>query len=73
MILEETLNSLYKMDGIEGKMIKLMSQRLNFTPIVLLSTTNTLRKVENFSTAIFAPKLKRSLDLVNKFVHTYSI
>lgn len=72
MILEETMNNLYEMDGIEGKMIKLMSQRLNFTPIVLLSSTNTLRKVENVSTAVYAPKLKRSLDLVNKFVHTYS-
>lgn len=65
MILKRHPNGTYHLDGIEGKMIRVLSMRLNFTPIVILSTTNTLRKIDNFSTALYTPKLKRSLDLVN--------
>lgn len=67
MILEPQPNGSYFIDGIEGTMFRFMSQRLNFTPVIVPSTTNILRKITNSSnTEIPNSTLRRSLDVVKK-------
>lgn len=63
MMLKPLPNESYYIDGIEGTIIRVLSQRLNFTPIVLLSTTNLLRNITKSNTELQS-KYPRSLDLV---------
>lgn len=65
MLLTPQLNGSYFTDGMDGIIFRVLSQRLNFTPIVRFSAKNLLRNVtvgnrrseEN-------PKLRRSLQMV---------
>lgn len=60
-------NGSYYIDGIEGAIIRVLSQRLNFTVNVLLSRTNVLKNITNSSTVgNTKSKLPRSLELVRK-------
>lgn len=76
MILEPQPNGTYFIDGIEGAMLRFMSNRLNFTPVVIISATNILRQITNTSnTEILNSTHRRSLDVVEialKFFKTYS-
>lgn len=65
MILKNQFNGNYYTDGFEGIMLQVMSQRLNFTPIVILSGFNIMRPIKNRSIAkLYRPKLRRSLEMV---------
>lgn len=58
-------DGLHYIDGIEGSLLQFMSQRLNFTTIVVPSTTNVLKNITNSSnTEIPNSTLRRSLDVV---------
>lgn len=57
-------NGSYYIDGIEGTVIRVLSQRLNFTVNVLLSRTNLLKNITNSTLQIDKRELPRSLDLV---------
>lgn len=73
VIMTKQLSGSYYIDGIEGTIVRVISQRLNFTPIVLLSSLNILRNITNISNTDFLkPKLPRSLDMVSFFHQLYS-
>lgn len=58
-------NGSHYIDGIEGTIIRVISQRLNFTVNFLLSRTNILKNITNSSNHLNEiPKVPRSLDLV---------
>lgn len=63
-------NGTYYIDGIEGTIIRVISQRLNFTVNFLASRTNILKNITNSSNHLIneTPKLPRSLDLVRFIV-----
>lgn len=76
VILEPRSNESFYIDGIEGTALRVISQRLNFTPVILLSRTNILNKISNATniTEIQRP-LPRSLELVMKMnakINTFS-
>ncbi|XP_055325489.1 uncharacterized protein LOC129579433 [Sitodiplosis mosellana] len=59
-------NGSYYLDGIEGTIIRVLSQQLNFTVNVLLSRTNILKNITNSSTVENKKyKLPRSLELIS--------
>lgn len=64
-MLKRQPNASYFIDGIEGIVFRVISQRLNFTPIVILSRTNILRNITDEHAEIQSP-VRRSLDVVNK-------
>lgn len=65
MILTPQPNGSYHTDGIDGITFRVISQQLNFTPIVRLSSTNLVRRITaKTHNAIVKPELPRSLELV---------
>lgn len=70
--LTERSNDTY-IDGIEGVVLRVISQRLNFTTIVIPSSLNILNKISNTTgvTEIKRP-YKRSLDLVQNNDYTFN-
>lgn len=65
VILTPQPNGTFYINGIEGTVLRVLSQKLNFTPEIVLSRTNILNKISNTTNAseIKLP-LRRSLDLV---------
>lgn len=56
-------NGSYYTDGIEGTMFRAMADRLNFTPIAVISALNSVRNITNIAPNS-KPKLRRSLEMV---------
>lgn len=72
MMLTERSNDTY-IDGIEGVIIRVMSQRLNFTTIVVPSSFNVLNKISSTTnTTQIKHEYKQSLELVRKVVQSKS-
>lgn len=70
VILQKQPNGSYYPDGIEGIMLRVMSQHLNFTPILILSGYNVLKPIpENATVQRNKPKLRRSLEMVTQCIH----
>lgn len=67
VILKEQPNGVYHIDGLEGTIATVVSERLNFTPNVIIASTNILRNISNPATEVVIPKLPRSLDMVSNF------
>lgn len=64
IMLPERSNDTY-IDGIEGVVLRVISQRLNFTTIIIPSSLNILNKIANTAnTTEIKRSHKRSLDLV---------
>lgn len=64
MMLTERSNDTY-IDGIEGVVLRVISQRLNFTTIVVPSSLNILNKYSNATnTTEIKRKYKQSMELV---------
>lgn len=64
VMLTERSNDTY-IDGIEGVVLRVISQRLNFTTIVIPSSFNILNKISNTTNATEIKRpYKRSLELV---------
>lgn len=74
MMLTTLSNGTIRPDGIEGILFRVISQRLNFTPIIIQSAYNVLKNITNPKNKLDAqsvkPKLPRSLTLVS-IVHFY--
>lgn len=67
VILKEQSNGTFYIDGIEGTVLRVIANRLNFTPVVAMSSTNILNKISNTTNATELKKpFPRSLDLVKK-------
>lgn len=64
MMLAPIENGSFILDGLDGITFRVISQRLNFTPIVKMASTNVLKKVKNKNET--KSKLKPSLDMVKK-------
>lgn len=65
MILTPQPNGSFHTDGIDGITFRVISQQLNFTPIVLMSATNLVQRITvKEHESIDNPKLPRSLELV---------
>lgn len=65
MILTPQPNGSYHTDGIDGITFRVISQQLNFTPIVRLSSTNLVRRITaKTHNTIAKPKFPRSLEMV---------
>lgn len=68
VMLTERSNDTY-IDGIEGVVIRVISQRMNFTTIVIPSSLNILNKISNTSNAVEIKRpYKRSLEMVKKII-----
>lgn len=66
VMLTERSNDTY-IDGIEGVVLRVISQRLNFTTIVIPSSLNALNKISNtINVTEIKRSYKRSLELVKK-------
>lgn len=66
VILKPQPNHSFYIDGIEGTVFRSISMNLNFTPIVILSSTNILNKISNTTNATELKRpLRRSLDYVS--------
>lgn len=65
VILKEQSNDTFYIDGIEGTVLRVIAKRLNFTPVVAMSSTNILNKISNGTNATELKRpFPRSLDLV---------
>lgn len=67
VILKPQSNGSYHIDGIEGTIVRVIAEQLNFTTIVQLSRTNILKNITNSSTNAVNDKQSvhpRSLDMV---------
>lgn len=65
VILQKQPDGSYYPDGIEGIMLRVISQHMNFTPIIILSGYNVLKPIpENTTVTQNKPKLRRSLEMV---------
>lgn len=65
MMLTPEPNGSYHTDGIDGITFRVISQQLNFTPIVRMSSKNLVQRITVESVAtIDNPKLPRSLEMV---------
>lgn len=65
MMLTRLSNGTIRPDGIEGILLRVISQRLNFTPIIIEAATNVLRNItKNLNNHNEKPKLTRSLTMV---------
>lgn len=65
IMLKNKSNGSFYTDGIEGTLFRVMSQRLNFTPITILSGYNVLKQITNSSNVQRKPqKLRSSLEMV---------
>lgn len=64
-ILTRQPNASYHIDGIEGIVFRVISQRLNFTPIVILSRTNILRNITDGHVEELHSPIRRSLEVVD--------
>lgn len=74
ILLKPLDNGTVYIDGIEGTILRVISQRLNFTPNVVYSTTNLLRNItDGVETEHENPqKLRRSLDVVKCIFFPYN-
>lgn len=64
VMLTERSNDTY-IDGIEGVILRVISQRLNFTTLIVPSSLNILNKISNTTNAVEIKRpFKRSLELV---------
>lgn len=76
MILTPQPNGSYYTDGIDGITLRVISQQLNFTPIVRMSSTNLIRRITvSNHVSKDDPKLPRSLEMVilNEIIQTSAI
>lgn len=69
MILTAQPNGSFYTDGIDGIFFRVLSQKLNFTPIVKYASSNLLKKLDKVDYEI--PKLARSLEMVGFKVFTF--
>lgn len=66
IFITERSNDTY-IDGIEGVILRVISQRLNFTTILVPSSVNMLNKISNATNVTeIKPTHKRSMELVKE-------
>lgn len=72
MMLTPLLNDSYHTDGLDGIIFNMLSDRMNFTPIVKLSKRNILKELNVSKEAYESKELRPSLDMVNMFTTAIS-
>lgn len=63
MILQRMPNGSYRTDGIDGIIFRVIAQRLNFRPIIILGGFNVMNKLTSKN---ITDKLRPTLQIVNK-------